>query len=91
MQSVTVKELIARLSGYPPDVPVRVAAGDVDLATCEAELIQGGWEPPFVRIVPSDTGKREGAPSRSLPSVGAFLLLLIALASFIVGYFVGRG
>jgi hypothetical protein len=90
MHSVTVAKLIAQLSGYPQDAPVRVRASGVDLGAHEAELVQGGWEPPFVRIVPAETSQG-GEAARALPTTGAFLLLLLALLCFIVGYFVGRG
>jgi hypothetical protein len=91
MHPVTVAKLIAQLSGYPADAPVRVDAGGVDLATREAELVQGGWEPPFVRIVPAQTGQGGVDAARPLPTTSVFLLVLIATLCFILGYFLGRG
>lgn len=87
---MTVSELLARLSEFPPDAPVRLDLGGTDRAVHDAELIQGGWEPPVVRIV---TRARESgnAGSASLLSTGSVVLLLIALLGFVLGYFAGRG
>jgi hypothetical protein len=91
MQTVTVAKLIAQLSGYPPEAPIRVSTGGVDLATHEAELVQGGWEPPFVRIVPAEPGQDAADAARPLPTTGALLLVLTGLLCFIVGFLLGRG
>jgi hypothetical protein len=91
MRTVTVAQLMAQLSGYPPDTPILVNAGGVDLKTHEAELVQGGWDPPFVRIVPVETSQGGAGAARRLTTSGAVFLLLIALLCFMVGFFAGSG
>lgn len=91
MRGLSVRELIERLSDCPAEMPVRLSQGGVDLPACEVEVIQGGWEPPFVRVAASG-GAGEDALAERRPLLTVNLgLLLVAVLGFIVGYFVGRG